>query len=41
VGRYTSYVRICVYMNVVAMLLDEITISFEDNEWVQMLDYEH
>jgi hypothetical protein len=39
--RYTSYVRICVYMNVVGALLESITIRFQEVDWVQMLDYEH
>jgi hypothetical protein len=41
VAKYTSYARICVYMNMTTTLPESITISFQDNEWVQPIDYEH
>jgi hypothetical protein len=41
VAKYTSYARICIYMNVATTLPESITISFQDEEWVQPIDYEH
>jgi hypothetical protein len=40
-AKYTLYARICIYMNVVGALLEEVTVSYQDNEWSQTLDYEH
>jgi hypothetical protein len=41
VAKYTSYARICVYMNVVGALSDAVTITYQDNEWNQMVEYKH
>jgi hypothetical protein len=41
VGIYTSYERICVYMNVACDLLVSIIISYHENECIHTLDYEH
>jgi hypothetical protein len=40
-ARYISYTRICVYMNVVNSLLESIVVSYQDEEWIQPLDYEN
>jgi len=40
-SRYTSYARICVYMNISKDLPEAINLSWEDEEWLQPLDYEH
>jgi len=40
-SRYTSYARICVYMNISKDLPEAINLSWEDEEWMQPLDYEH
>jgi len=40
-AKYTSYVWICVYINVVGSLSDVITIDYQYSEWTQMVDYEH
>jgi hypothetical protein len=39
--RYISYARICVYMNVANALPESIVVSYQDEEWIQPLDYEH
>jgi len=41
ISRYTSYARICVYMNISKDLPEAINLSWEDEEWIQPLDYEH
>jgi len=40
-SRYTSYARICVYMNISNDLPEAINLSWEDEAWTQPLDYEH
>eukprot|EP00253_Pinus_taeda_P025024 PITA_25024 len=40
-SRYTSYARICVYMDLNQALLDAVNISYFDNKWLQIIDYEH
>lgn len=40
-GRYISYDRICVYMNLAGALRESIIVSYQDEEWNQPLDYEH
>jgi len=39
--RYTSYARICVYMDLKQALPDTVSILHEDVEWIQLIDYEH
>jgi hypothetical protein len=39
--RYISYARICVYMNVVNSLSESIVVSYQNEEWIQPLDYHH
>ena len=38
---YTSYARICVYMQLDRALLDAVSLLHDDYEWIQLLDYEH
>ena len=38
--RYKAFTRICVYMNVSCVIPESITLSYEDFEWIQTLDYE-
>lgn len=40
-GKYTSYARICVEMDLLGALSDEVILEFYDDEWVQAVDYEH
>jgi hypothetical protein len=40
-NKYTSYVRICIYMHIAKSLSDSICLSHEDTEWIQTLNYEH
>ena len=40
-GRYTSYVRICIEMDVLRALPEAISLEFRDEEWIQSIDYEH
>ena len=40
-GIYTTYARICVFMNVSKPIMESICLSDEYSEWVQTLDYEH
>lgn len=40
-GRYTSFARICVYMNIFEPLLEIIDLEYEGKVWPQLLDYEH
>lgn len=40
-GRYTSYVRICVYMNISDPLPEYIELEYHDEIWQQPMDYEH
>jgi hypothetical protein len=39
--KYTSYARICVYMNISKALPGSITLEYQDEDWQQTLDYEH
>jgi hypothetical protein len=39
-GRYTSYLRICIEMDVSGALLEAIRLEFRDEEWIQSIDYE-
>ena len=39
--RYTSYARICVQMHLKTSLADSVSLSHDDYEWIQPLDYEH
>lgn len=40
-GKYTSYARICVEMDLLGALLYEVILEVYDDEWVQDIDYEH
>eukprot|EP00253_Pinus_taeda_P013833 PITA_13833 len=40
-GRYTSYTRICVYMNIVEPIPDLVELEYYEEVWKQTLDYEH
>lgn len=40
-GKYTSYARICVEMDLSGALPDEVILEVFDEEWVQTMDYEH
>jgi hypothetical protein len=39
--KYTSYARICVYMNIAQALPGTVILEHQDEDWVQTLDYEH
>jgi hypothetical protein len=39
--RYTSYARICVYLNIAKPLPGSITLEYHDEDWSQTIDYEH
>jgi hypothetical protein len=39
--KYTSYARICVYMNISKAIPGTITLEYQDEDWMQTLDYEH
>lgn len=39
--RYTSYMRICIYMDLKQAFPDTVSPSHEDVEWIQLIDYEH
>jgi hypothetical protein len=39
--KYTSYARICVYMNIAQALLGTVILEHQDEDWSQTLDYEH
>jgi hypothetical protein len=39
--RYTSYARICVYMNISKALPGSVTLEYQDEDWIQTIDYEH
>jgi hypothetical protein len=39
--RYTSYARICVYLNIAKALPGSITLEYQDEDWAQTIDYEH
>jgi hypothetical protein len=38
---YTSYARICVYLNIAKPLPGSITLEYHDEDWSQTIDYEH
>jgi len=40
-GKYTSFARICVEMDLSRALPDEVILEVFDEEWVQTVDYEH
>lgn len=40
-GKYTSFARICVEMDLSGALLKAIILEVYDEDWVQMVDYEH
>ena len=39
--KYTSYARIYVYMDISKALLGSVTLEYQDEDWNQMMDYEH
>jgi hypothetical protein len=39
--RYTSYARICVYLNIAKPLPGSIVLEYQDEDWIQTIDYEH
>jgi hypothetical protein len=39
--RYTSYARICVYLNIAKPLPGSIILEYHDEDWMQTIDYEH
>ena len=39
--RYTSYVRICVYMHLSNALPDVVSLYHDDYEWLQIIYYKH
>ena len=38
--RYTAFDRICVYMDLSKDLPKEIRLNWDDEEWIQQIDYE-
>ena len=40
-GKYTSFARICVEMDLSGALSDEVILEVFNEEWVQTVDYEH
>ena len=38
--RYTSFTRICVYLDLSKELLEAISLHWEDEEWIHPRDYE-
>lgn len=40
-GRYTSYPRICVYMNLASTIPDSVELEYHEDVWQQNLDYEN
>jgi len=40
-GRYTSYARICVYMNIADPSPNTVEFEYHKEVWQQTLDYEH
>jgi len=41
IRKYTSYARICIYMDISKPLPGSITLEYQDDDWNQTLDYEH
>jgi len=39
--RYTSYARICVFMNISKVLPSSLNLEYRDEEWLQTIDCEH
>jgi hypothetical protein len=39
--KYTSYARICVYMDISKALPGSVTLEYQDEDWNQTIDYEH
>jgi hypothetical protein len=39
--KYTSYARICVYMDISKALPGSVTLEYQDEDWNQTMDYEH
>jgi len=39
--KYTSYARICVYMNISQALPGAVILEYQDEDWSQTLDYKH
>jgi hypothetical protein len=39
--KYTSYARICIYMDISKALPGSITLEYQDDDWSQTIDYEH
>lgn len=40
-GKYTSFTRICLEMDLFGALPDEVILEVYNEEWVQTVDYEH
>ena len=40
-GKYTSFARICVEIELSGALLEEIILEVFDEEWVRIVDYDH
>ena len=38
--RYTSFTRICVYMDLSKELPEALNLRLDDEEWIQPIDYE-
>ena len=38
--RYTSYACICIYIDISKDLLEAVSLNWEDEEWIQQIDYE-
>lgn len=41
IGKYTSYARLCVYMNIAEPLPEYMELEYHDEIWQQPIDYEH
>jgi hypothetical protein len=41
IRKYTSYARICIYMDISKPLPGSITLEYQDDDWNQTLNYEH
>jgi len=40
VGRYTTYARICIYLDLSKPIPESIKLQWRDEKWIQALDYE-
>lgn len=40
-GKFTSYARICIYMNIAEPLPEFVEVEYHDELWKQPVDYEH